>query len=456
MSLRLNWKIPLVILHTMLAANLAAADASENWPQWRGPHLNGTSTTARNLPIRWSETENVVWRAALPSWAAATPIIWEDTVFVTSAEAGFSAHKDADLFDRTISRVKNALGTRDKLLLLALNRRDGSVRWRRVIGEGNKIFNKQNMVSPTPVTDGRRVWVLTGTGALSCMDFDGKVLWTRNIARDHGLFGLAFGYASSPLLDENSLYVQVLHGMKTDDPSYLLRIEASSGKTLWRRERPTDAVHESPDAYSTPMLAKVAGRKQLIVSGGDYLTGHDTETGKELWRAGGLNPSKARNYRTIASSLVVGDVIFAPSRRKPLIAFRAGGSGDISESNRLWSTNYGPDVPTPVSDGKRLFIIDDRGIALCLRVTDGAEIWGRSRIEPGTYSASPVLAEGRIYATNEDGATTVIAASDQFKILGVNKLNDYTLASPAVSGGQIFIRTSGYLYCLARKPGATD
>lgn len=110
MSLHWNWKIPLVILHAMLAANLAAADANENWPQWRGPHLNGTSTTAKNLPIRWSETENVVWRAALPSWAAATPIIWEDTVFVTSAEAGFSAHKDADLFDRTIGRVTNALG----------------------------------------------------------------------------------------------------------------------------------------------------------------------------------------------------------------------------------------------------------------------------------------------------------------------------------------------------------
>jgi len=186
------------------------------------------------------------------------------------------------------------------------------------------------------------------------------------------------------------------------------------------------------------------------------VTGHDLDTGRELWRGGRLNPQKARNYRTIASAMVVRDIVFTPSRVKPFIAFRAGGSGDVSESHRLWSTDYGPDVPTPVSDGERLFIVDDKGITVCLRVTDGGEVWGRSRMELGTYSASPVLADGKIYATNEEGTTTVIEAGDEFKILSKNKLNDYTLASPAVSGRQIFIRTSNYLYCLADKSGTTD
>ena len=162
-----------------------------------------------------------------------------------------------------------------------------------------------------------------------------------------------------------------------------------------------------------------------------------------------MNPAKAGNYRTIASALVVGDVIFAPGRRKPLIAFRSGGSGDVTSSHRLWSTDYGPDVPTPVSDGERVYIVDDKGIALCLRVKDGTTVWDRSRLEPGTYSASPVLADGKIYATNEDGTTTVFATGDEFKILSVNKLDQFTLSSPAVAGNQIFIRAGNYLYCLA-------
>lgn len=440
----------------MLTASLFAAGPADNWPQWRGPHLDGRSTTAKNLPISWSETENVVWRTKLPSWSAATPIIWQETVFITSAQEGFAGSKGSGIIEQAVSRVKSIIYPTDQLLLLALNRKDGSIRWQRVIGEGNKILNKQNMASPTPVTDGRHVWVMTGLGALSCFDFEGKLVWERNIADDYWAFGLNFGYGSSPMLDDGRLYIQVLHGMTTDDPSYLVAVDAVNGKTIWKVDRPTDAVHESPDSYSTPMLVEVNGQKQLAVAGGDYLTGHDVETGRELWRGGGLNPEKAPNYRTIASSLVVGDIVFAPSRVKPFIAFRAGGSGDVSTSHRLWSTEHGPDVPTPVSDGERIFIVGDKGIVICLNVKDGSEVWGRSRMELGTYSSSPVLADGKIYATNEEGSTTVIEAGDKFKILATNKLNDYTLASPAVSGSQIFIRTSNYLYCLADKSGATD
>ena len=439
----------IAVLTCLLAGGLFGADPADNWPHWRGPHLDGRSTTARNLPVSWGERENVVWRTRLPSWAAATPVVWEDTVFVTSAQEGFTPNKGAGMVDSAVERLKSAFNTTDQLLLLALRRQDGSIRWRKAIGEGNTFLNKQNMASPTPVTDGRHVWVMTGLGDLSCLDFEGNLVWKRNISDDYWAFGLLFGYASSPVLHHGRLYVQVLHGMKTDEPSYLVAVDAASGKTVWQVERPTDAISESPDSYSTPMLVETAGKTRLVVAGGDYLTGHDLDTGREVWRAGGLNPQKARNYRTIASALVVRDIVFAPSRVKPFIAFRAGGSGDVSESHRLWSTQHGPDVPTPVSDGERLFIVNDKGITLCLRVADGSEVWGRSRMELGTYSASPVLADGKIYATNEEGTTTVIEAGDEFKILATNKLNDYTLASPAVSGEQIFIRTSNYLYCLA-------
>jgi outer membrane protein assembly factor BamB len=338
---------------------------------------------------------------------------------------------------------------------VALDRKTGQERWRSVTGEDNYIINKQNMATPSPVTDGKHVWVLTGTGKLSCFDFQGKQIWQRDIVKDYGEFGLNWGYGSSPLLHEGKLFVQVLHGMKTDDPSYVLRIDPQTGKTLWRAERPTDAINETPDSYSTPMIAKVGGKTRLVVCGGGYLTVHDIDTGKEVSRAGGLDPTKDRAYRTIASSTVAGDLVFAPSRRRPFIAFRLTSSGEGS-LEQLWSTEYGPDVPTPTIDGERLYIVDDRGILLCVRTTDGTVIWDRDRLEPGTYSASLVLADGKIYATSEDGTTTVVKAGGNFEILSVNKLNDYTLASPAVAGENIFIRTANYLYCLGKKTSSAD
>ena len=426
-----------------LVAIAGLAAANDSWPQWRGPNLDGTSTST-GLPVRWSTSENVAWRTKLPSWAAATPIIWGDTVFVTSAETGSSLNRpNSRLFE-------GGDADRDRLYLIAINRQTGKVRWQQSIGRGNRIGNKQNMASPSPVTDGEHVWVANGNGEVRCFDFAGRQIWLRDLQADYGKFGVQFGYGSSPLLHQGVLYLQNLQGMFTDDPSYVLAIDAKSGKTLWKVDRPTDGLHETPDSYSTATLAKVGEKFILIVSGAGYVTGHDLETGREVWRAGGLNPNNARNYRTIASSLVVGDIVLVPSRRRPFIAFRTDGSGDVTESKKLWSTDYGPDVPTPTSDGERLYIIDDRGISLNLRVSDGSTIWDRTRIEPGTYSASPLLADGKIYAISEEGTTTVLKAGDEFEILAVNRLDDYTLASPAAAGNQIFIRTAEYLYCIGK------
>lgn len=430
------------LLITLVAiAGLAAAN--DSWPQWRGPSLDGTSTST-GLPVRWSTSENVAWRTKLPSWAAATPIIWGDTVFVTSAEKGSSLNRpNSRLFE-------GGDADRDQLYLIAISRQDGKIRWQQSIGRGNRIGNKQNMASPSPVTDGEHVWVANGNGELRCFDFAGRQIWLRDLQADYGKFGVQFGYGSSPLLHQGVLYLQNLQGMYTDDPSYVLAIDAKSGKTLWKVDRPTDGEHETPDSYSTATLAKVGEKFILIVSGAGYATGHDLETGREVWRAGGLNPNNARNYRTIASSLVVGDIVLVPSRRRPFIAFRTDGRGDVTASKKLWSTDYGPDVPTPTSDGERLYIIDDKGISLNLRVSDGSTIWDRTRIEPGTYSASPLLADGKIYAISEEGTTTVLKAGDEFEILAVNRLDDYTLASPAAAGNQIFIRTAEYLYCIGK------
>jgi outer membrane protein assembly factor BamB len=415
-----------LILVTCIAAPLHA----ENWPAWRGPSGNGISREA-NLPSRWSKTENVTWKLDLPEWSGSTAIIWGEHIFLNVAQ-GTDLH------------------------LWAVDRTKGQPIWKRHLSGGNHQERKQNMSSPSPVTDGRHVWVMTGTGILKAFDFGGKEIWTRDIQKDYGRFGLNWGYASSPLLYEDALFVQVLHGMRTDDPSYLLRIDKASGKTLWRVERPTKAIRESPDSYTTPALLRYGNTTEIVVTGGDVVTGHDPATGKELWRAGGLNPTNNPSYRIVASPFVFGEMIYAPTRERPLLALRAGGRGDITTSHRVFAFDSGPDVPTPVTDGQYLYVVRDNGVMFCLDAKTGKAIYGPERLRPGTYSGSPVLADNKIYVTNEDGVTMVVRAGPKFEILAQNDFGEYTLSSPAISEGQLFIRTDKALYAIGRRATSTD
>ena len=415
----------------LMFIGFASATWADNWPQWRGPSQNGLSGE-QGLPVRWSKTENVTWKIDLPAWSGSTPIVWGDRVFLSVA---------SDLRQRD----------GDNLFLWCIDRAKGAVLWKRPLSGGNHQERKQNMSSPSPVTDGKRVWVMTGTGILKAFDFDGKELWSRDIQKDYGRFGLNWGYGSSPLLVGDALYVQVLHGMRTDDPSYVLRIDGATGKTLWRVERPTHARFESPDAYTTPALLKYGATAEIVVAGGDAVTGHDPATGTELWRANGLNPHNDGSYRIVASPVVHGDLVVVPSRERPMLAVKAGGRGDITKSHVLWSFDNGPDVPTPVTDGTYVYVINDRGIMWCLDLKTGKEVYGRQRLRSATYSGSPVLADGKIYVTNEDGVTVVVKAGPTFQVLAENDFDDYTLSSPAISEGQIFIRTATQIYCLGKR-----
>ena len=411
--------LALVVLFSVSAVR------ADNWPQWRGPNLNGTSAE-KNLPLKWTPEENISWKLAMPGASGSTPVIWRDRIFLNVADG-------------------------DDLYLWCVDRTKGTLAWKKMLGSGNVKLRKHNMSSPSPVTDGKTVYVMTGTGLLKAFDFNGNPLWARDIQKDYGEFGLNWGYASSPLLYDDSLYLQVLHGMKTDDPSYVLRIDKKNGKTIWKVERPTTALRESPDSYSTPGLLRHGKNIEIVITGGDSATGHDLATGKELWRANGLNPDQNPFYRIVASPVIFADVIYAPSKFKPLLALRAGGRGDISTSHLLWSTPNGPDVPTPVTDGKYFYVINDRGVMWCLDAKTGKEIYGPERIKSGIYSSSPVLADGKIYVTNEDGITSVIKAGPTFELMAENPLNDYCLSSPAISDGQIFIRTSGNLFAIGKK-----
>jgi outer membrane protein assembly factor BamB len=398
---------------------------AENWPQWRGPQLNGISGET-NLPVKWTKTENIAWRLPMPARSGSTPIIWGERIFLNVADG-------------------------NEMFLWVLDRTKGEVLWKRPLSGGNRMARKQNMSTPSPVTDGTSVWVMTGTGILKAFDFSGKELWSRDIQKDYGQFGIQWGYGSSPLLFGDSLYVQVLHGMLTDDPSYILKIDKASGKTIWRQERLTNAIRESPDAYTTPALLRYGGNTEIVITGGDVVTGHDPATGRELWRADGLNPTNNASYRIVASPLVHGELLFAPSRERPMLALRPGGKGDVTKTHVAWEFQGGPDVPTPVTDGQYLYIVNDRGIVFCLDAKTGAEVYGRQRLRPATYSASPVLADGKLYITDEDGVTSVFRAGPKFELLAENDFAEYTLSSPAVSEGQLFIRTDAALYAIGQR-----
>ena len=421
------------ILTFLVLSMIGASVAADSWPHWRGPSRDGTSTET-GLPTTWSASENIAWKLPLPAYSGSTPVIWNDTIFLNVA-------------------TERATGT---IELWAVDRNKQAVVWKRPVAAENKIGRKQNMASPSPVTDGKHVWVVSGTGIMKGFDFSGKELWTRDLQKDYGAFGIQFGYASSPLLHGDGLYLQVLHGFYTDDPSYVLKIDTMTGKTVWRTERPTNALHESPDSYSTPALLQYEGKTEIVTTGGDLVTGHDPVTGKELWRADVLNPNRSRNYRIISSPIIAGGLIIAPTRVNPLVALRPGGSGDVSKTHVAWTFHRGPDVPSPVSDGKYLYLVSEQGVVYCLELKTGELVYGPSRIPNDFYSSSPVLADGKIYVTGETtGVTTVFRAGPKFEILAENTFNDdcapYCLASIAVSQGQLFVRTDANLWVVGER-----
>ena len=451
-----------VITYTLMLAVLSIAgfiQAEDNWPHWRGPHHNGISG-AINLPMKWSATENIVWKIPLPSWSAATPIIWGDRIFITSPSKSEPKPEpeQKQVQEQSQTQRRRRRSALDpggpKLLLLCISKKDGKILWERELDDKNQIHRKQNDATPSPVTDGKHVWAVTGTGKVAAYDMNGKPVWMKDLQKDYGPFGHNWGYGSSPLLHDGSLIVEVLHGMKTDDPSYIVSLNATTGEVQWHQERPTDAEMESPDAYTTPVLLKNRGDTQIVISGGDYVTGHDFETGKEIWRAAGLNPLKRRNYRIVPTPIIVDGIIYAPTRKKPLLALKVGGTGDITESHLVWKYegSAAPDVPSPVSDGKYFYMVDDRGLVTSLDAKTGTLIWGPETTTEGIVSASPILVDGKLYIINEKGVTSIVSVGPEFKLLATNELDgSYTLASPAVSGSQLFIRTSTHLYCIEKE-----
>jgi outer membrane protein assembly factor BamB len=383
-----------------------------DWPGWRGPNGSGLSPET-NLPTKWSATDNVRWKTPLQGAGVSTPIVSKDHVFLTASE-----------------------GRNDRLLVLAFDRRSGKSLWTtRFFGSAQPegFFAPGGMAVPTPATDGQRLYALFGTGDLVCLDFDGKPLWIRSLAEEYGPFRNRWGMGASPILVGDLLVVLVDHYA----PSYLLAVEAKTGKTRWKTSRDANVN------WSSPAAVTVNGKTQLVVSGSFRINSYDAATGAELWKTDGMQE------QCIPTPVADGGIVYSVSGRKGMtMAIKLDGAkGDLSEKNIVWQSNRGaPYVPSALCFGGQYYLVDDEGFGTCFDAATGKELW-RERIG-GRFHASPVAGDGKLYCTNLQGVTAVVKAGPKFELLAKNNLGETIVASPAISQGALFIRGEKHLYCI--------
>lgn len=433
----------LSLLPLMLAAALPAQ--AGNWPHWRGPFFNG-STEEKNLPSEWSRTENIAWSAELPGVAASTPVVWANRVFLTGTDS-----------------------TRDVLQAMALDRADGKLLWKHDVAHGIRRDQRSNFASSSPVTDGKVAVFFFGNGDVACFDMEGRPLWARNLEKDYGPFAFQWTFSSSPLLYEGRLYFQVLqrdvtvrdHGRQDGkNESYLLAVDPQTGKTLWRHVRPSQAVAESREAFTSPVPFEHGGRKELLLAGGDALSGHDPATGAELWRWGNWNPERIGHWRLVVSPVGGGGVILlcAP-KREPIYAVKAGGSGTLDDRALAWvsrdSKEVSSDVPTPAFYDGDFFVLSDVRKSLSrVEPRSGKVKWTIPTPGRAKYEASPLVGDGKVYLIDFNGQAAVVDAASG-KVLRLIPMDEPTggevvRSSIVAADGQLFLRTTRRLYCIGK------
>jgi outer membrane protein assembly factor BamB len=454
---RLAWKAKSTAWAAVAAAtlcgglDLSGAPAGEaNWPQFRGPGARGI-TTNMNLPEHWSAAENVAWKAEIPGRGWSSPIVWGDRVLVTTAvNSGASEPPKKGLFIG--GERPNAPRAEQEWKVVCLDLTSGKARWEHVVHRGEPpgpIHVKNSYASETPVTDGERVYVCVGNVGVYCVDWAGREVWSKPLAAHRTRNG--WGTAASPVLHGDRLYVV----SDNEEQSYLLALEAGTGKEVWRVER------EEKSNWSTPYVWENEQRSEIVTAGSGKVRGYDLE-GKLLWWLKGMSSI------TIATPYADGGLLYVTSgfimdRSRPVYAIRPGGSGDISleagqtnNASIAWrqplAAPYNP--TTLVYDG-RLYVLYDFGLLSAFNARTGELLYDRQKLPGGLhFTASPWGGSGRVFCLNEDGVTFVVRAGDRFELLDTNKLaeDDMCLATPALAGDRLVIRSAARIYCIGKKP----
>jgi outer membrane protein assembly factor BamB len=400
---------------------MPGAVGAEEWPGWRGPRGDGTSSE-KGIPLTWSRTENVRWKTPIPGKGHSSPIVWGERVFVTTC-----------------------LEEKGERVLICLDRRDGKVLWQRVVLTA-KLERKHALnsyASATPVTDDKHVWVAFlayPDMQVACYDFDGKRLWLRS----PGKLLSVHGFCSSPILHKDLV---ILNGDQ-DAEAYIIALDKKTGAERWRIDRPNRTR-----SYCTPILIHSKAKPdmtQLVLSGSKCVTGYDADTGKLLWIIDG--PTE----QYVASLIYLDDVLFLTTGFPEfhLMGISPDGRGNITDSKYIrWhiphrvNGNRGASyVPSPIASNGHFYVVSDTGYLSCLETRTGKRLWMKKLGRH--HSASPVLADGHLYFLDDDGVMFVVKASDKFEVVRKNKLDEECYASPAIAHGQFFIRTLHNLYCI--------
>jgi outer membrane protein assembly factor BamB len=405
-------------------ANLVqAAFAEENWPQWRGPLGTGVAADGE-YPAKFSADEGLGWKVTLPGRGSSTPVVWGDRIFVTCEIDGQDGAIGYDM--------------------------QGQEKWRRQFGqlrEGRKP-KVSSGANPSPVTDGEHVVVYFKSGTLAALTVDGRELWKVNLHDRFGEDTLWWDLGTSPILVDDRVVVAVMH----EGESYLVALDVDSGDVAWRQVREYDNERESDQAYTTPQLVEADGKNVIVTWGADHLTGHDAATGELLWDSGGFNPENRGMWRVIASATIDNGVAVVPYGRGQFLAgVSIGGEGDVTKSNRVWTKEgrgVGADVPTPVVDNGKAYLLSDSGRITCRDMRYGEELWSadlpRNR---NKYYASPVLAGDTLYCAREDGVILVgRVTNDGYEQLAENAMGEWVIATPIPIRGGLLIRGEEHLF----------
>ena len=384
---------------------------SENWPGWRGPRGDGTSLE-KNVPVEWSATENIVWKVPIPGKGHASPIIWGNRIFVVTA-----------------------IEDRDQRVLLCLNRANGKVVWKKVVLAAplEKLHALNSRASSTPATDGEKVYVSfldRDKMFVAAYDFDGNEVW----AVRPGVFASRHGYCSSPILWKDKVLVNGDH----DGPAYLLALKRTNGRTIWKTPRPNKTR-----SYCAPIVRRIEGRNQMILSGSLCVASYDPDTGKQHWIIDG--PTE----QFVASLVYNGELLFMTCGWPDLFvqAIRPTGSGNVTKTHVAWQIEKDcAYVPSPIAIGPYFLGISDTGVARCYEAATGKILW-RERLGPH-FSASLVAANGLAYFLSDKGIMTIIKPGKKFEVITRNEIGEHMRASPAISNAKMYLRGVKNLYCI--------
>jgi outer membrane protein assembly factor BamB len=405
-----------------LAIHFAAK--ADQWPNWRGPHQTGASD-AKDTPVEWSKDKNIKWKIALPGKGASTPIVWDNKIALTYGANG-----------------TNVLASYDF---------KGKELWVAAIGnERAGKHKKATGANSSATTDGEAIFTYFKSGDLACVDWSGKVVWQHNLQDRFGEDTLWWDLGTSPVLAGDNVVVAVMHS----GDSFLAAFNKTSGELAWKVDRNLGAPSEAAQSYSTPVVADINGKSTIVVVGADHATGHDAVTGKQLWISKGLNPSQNGFFRSISGPVVSDNIVVAPYARGGSVTGFAIESADGKLSAvEKWALTKGADVPTPVAKDGRVYVLSDDGAVACVDVKSGETVW-QGVVKGGRrphFSASPVVANDKFFATSEDGRTYVLKLGDKFEQLATNELDgEETYATPVPVNGKLLIRTLNHLYCIGQ------